>query len=263
MNARLDAAAIRAAMGTLDDLPTIRIYDTIDSTNTEAKRLAAAGQGDNIIVTADTQTAGRGRRGRSFFSPADTGVYLSVCFRIEKSLADTVCLTGAAAVAVTRAIERLTAKHVGIKWVNDIYLDGKKVCGILAEGVSDTETGRITHMVIGIGLNVSTVSFPDAVKDIAASLDSDISRNVWIGTIAAELLTLVRDPDPTAFLSDYRAHSVVLGRRVTFTCGNGTDTGIAEAITDDGGLVVRRDDGTRETLHSGEITVRVMPQESI
>lgn len=257
MRDRLDAKSILAAMGTLDDAPTVRVYDTIDSTNAEAKRLAAAGEGDNLVVAADTQTAGRGRRGRDFFSPRETGVYLSVCFRVTKTLADTVRLTGAAAVAVTRVIERLTGESVGIKWVNDIYLNGGKVCGILAEGVSDIRTGRITHMVIGIGLNVSTEAFPDEVRDIAASLHSDISRNVFIGAIVSELLGFIRDPDPTAFLDEYRTHSIVLGRTVTFTRGEGTDVGVAEEITADGGLMVRRSDGTRVVLNSGEITLRI------
>ena len=124
-------------------------YDSIDSTNTQAKRLLAEGLSGKALITANEQTAGRGRQGRSFYSPKNTGIYYSYVFHPKKTLADAVFITTAAAVSVIRAIERLSTVKPTIKWVNDVYVEGKKVCGILTEAVSDFESGALESVIAG------------------------------------------------------------------------------------------------------------------
>ena len=145
-------------------------YKTIDSTNNEAKRLINEGKiAEPTCLSAKEQTAGRGRQGKSFFSP-DTGLYMTVVFPVNCPISSQVTMTTRTACAVADAIEECTGKDVGIKWVNDIYTDGKKCCGILCEAVNDYEQGRMKFIVIGIGINVYTKEWPDDLKDIAGSL---------------------------------------------------------------------------------------------
>ncbi|MEG1524573.1 MAG: biotin--[acetyl-CoA-carboxylase] ligase [Clostridia bacterium] len=236
-------------------------FDTIDSTNSEAKRRIAAGLAETLLVVAGCQTSGRGRRGRSFYSPADTGIYMTLAFHVRSRIEDVIRLTAAAAVAVVRAIERLTMLHPEIKWVNDIYLNHRKICGILTEGVTDFEAGTVDHVLIGIGLNVSTKIFPAEIQTIAASLNTDeIPRNRWIAEITNALLALIEAPDNGAFMNDYRRCSLVIGKRIIYTRGETAISAEAIGIDDDGGLMVRHDDGTTATLKSGEITLRLQEQ---
>ena len=232
-------------------------YDSIDSTNTQAKRLLAEGLSGKALITANEQTAGRGRQGRSFYSPKNTGIYYSYVFHPKKTLADAVFITTAAAVSVIRAIERLSTVKPTIKWVNDVYVEGKKVCGILTEAVSDFESGALESVIVGIGINVSTASFPAELQGTAASLgDASITRAELLNTAVEELVKVAEDLENPAIMEDYKRHSAVIGKEITFIKNGTTTKAVAVDIDEKGGLVVKTEQGTL-TLSSGEITVRL------
>lgn len=233
---------------------TVICYDTVDSTNTEAKRLLLSGRQDRMLLVAEEQTAGRGRQGKSFFSPKGTGIYMSLVLHPQVRLSDAVTATTAAAVAVCRAIEQLTDKKPKIKWVNDVYLGNKKICGILTEAVTDFETQQVSAVIIGIGMNVRTLHFPPELTE-AASLMSEVSRNDLIAAITNELLMLA-GCDVSAFIGYYKAHSMLLGQSIRFTENGSSVPATVLDIDSNGGLVVRLETGAVRTLTSGEITVR-------
>ncbi len=235
------------------------VYDTIDSTNNEAKRMAAGGYSRTALIVAGEQTNGRGRMGREFYSPKNTGVYMSFLFHPHARTADVVSVTTASSMAVVSAIERLTELKPTIKWVNDVYLDGKKICGILTEAVSDFETSVTSSIVVGIGINITTQDFPKDIADTASCLGTwELSHNALVAAVADELLRLAPNGEACAksYIDEYRRHSMVIGKDINYYRDNVKYTGKAIAIDDDGGLEVLRADGTVEILHSGEVTVR-------
>ena len=230
----------------------VEVFDIIDSTNLEAKRRASAGFESPTLLVAEKQTAGKGRMGRQFYSPESTGLYMSYLYRPTTAFSDNVTVTAAAAVAVSRAINNLTDLKPQIKWVNDIYIDGKKVCGILTEAV----TGNTTAIIIGIGINITTEQFPEEIMSIADSLKKNIDRNRLAAEIVKELQVLISELPDRTFIEEYRKRSCVLGREVTFIKDGVTRTGKAVDIDRDGGLVVETEMG-KITLNTGEITLRV------
>lgn len=232
----------------------VAFYDETDSTNNQAKRLISNCGSENLLVCAGRQTAGRGRQGKSFYSPENTGIYMSLVIHPDSSLQNAVTATTAAAVAVCRAIESLTNITPEIKWVNDVYVNGRKICGILTEAVTDFESGTVSSVIIGIGVNITTENFPSDVEN-AGALNADISRSTLIAKIADELMEIALG-DYSAFIGYYRTHSMIIGREITFF-ENGTATGAtALEIDETGGLVVKTESGETRTLRSGEITVR-------
>ncbi|MDD6727633.1 MAG: biotin--[acetyl-CoA-carboxylase] ligase [Eubacteriales bacterium] len=226
----------------------------IDSTNNECKRLLADGKSGVFIVAADEQTAGRGRQGKSFYSPAMTGVYFSLVIRPETTLQNVVTATTAASVAVCRAIETLTPLKPKIKWVNDVYLDGKKICGILTEAVTNFESGIVDSVVVGVGININTIEFPADVEN-AGSLDFKVGRNDLIAEISNNLLNIALG-DYKLFIDYYRSHSLVIGQRINFIEKGKITPATAVAIDETGGLEVLLDSGEKTTLRSGEISIR-------
>ena len=255
---RIREEDIRSALSPQLSHLAICCHDVIDSTNTEAKRMIGNGFDRDAIITAAEQTGGRGRLGRSFYSPADTGIYVSYLLHPKGALTDLVSLTAAAAVAVDRAIRKLTDAKPEIKWVNDLYLDGKKICGILAETVTRPHANTTAGIIIGIGLNMNTEVFPEELQGIAGSLHAPkIKKSRMIAAIAQELYALAKDPSNRSYMEAYRAHSLVLGKRVVFSRGDTKTEAIAIDIDDDGGLRVQLDDGSEQTLHTGEITLRL------
>lgn len=232
----------------------VEYYPTIDSTNTEAKRLIVNGADDTMLLVADEQTAGRGRQGKSFYSPPLTGIYMTFVFHPMTGLENAVTATTAASVAVCRAIEALTDKRPTIKWVNDVYLDEKKICGILTEAVTDFETQTVTSVIIGIGMNITTVDFPSDI-DNASSLGAKVKRQELIARIASELnkINTVGFDD---FISYYRSRSMILGRKIDFIQNGKVTPATAIAIDENGGLEVELTNGEHITLRSGEISIR-------
>ena len=245
--------ALICALGAQFDGVSVRVFDEIDSTNTEAKRMAADGFWGDALLVANTQTAGRGRMGRSFYSPSATGAYFSILHTLTTPLCDAVAITSAASVAVMRAIKALSGVQTQIKWVNDLYYRDKKICGILTEAVS---VGERTHVIVGIGINLSTESFPAELREIAGSLDAQIDTAELIAQIFCEISRYLQNPGSREWLADYRAHSSVLGRHVAWVSEGGSCEGIAESIDADGALLVRVADGNVVRLHTGEITLR-------
>jgi BirA family biotin operon repressor/biotin-[acetyl-CoA-carboxylase] ligase len=229
-------------------------YSSIDSTNTQAKRLINEGKNNIMLVICDEQTAGRGRQGKSFYSPALTGIYMSFVAHPMTALQNAVTSTTAAAVAVCRAVERLTDKKPKIKWVNDVYLGDKKICGILTEAVTDFETQTVTSVIIGIGMNIKTIDFPDDIEN-AASLNANVRRADLIAAIADELY-IINNSDYNDFISYYRSHSMIIGEKINFIQNDRVTPATAVEIDETGGLVVRLDNGELMTLRSGEISIR-------
>ena len=236
------------------DGSTIRVlhYDVIDSTNLEAKRKIKSGAKLPFVIVADTQTAGKGRMGRKFFSPSKTGLYMSFVYEPKTSIQDSVTVTSAAAVAVVRAIEELTDLKPKIKWVNDIYIDNKKVSGILTEAV----TGEKTTIIIGIGVNITTDDFPDEIQDVATSLKQSVDKNILLECIVKHLVELINGLPQRTFLPEYKEKSIVIGKEVYFIKDGISKEGMAVDINQDGALIVETAKGF-ETLSTGEITLRV------
>ena len=231
----------------------VQVFSEIDSTNLEAKRRATAVHNTPMLFVAVSQTEGRGRMGRQFYSPDSTGLYMSYMYTPDCGFSDSVTVTAAAAVAVARAIKRLTDLEPAIKWVNDIYVGGKKVCGILTEAV----TGQKTHIIVGIGINITTEAFPDEIKAIASSLGKSVDRNELAILIVKNLIRLIAELPDRTFIEDYRKRSLVLGKEVVFTSKDSQQTGRAVGIDRDGGLIVETPDGT-VVLNTGEISLKIV-----
>lgn len=244
--------------------PEIRVLDSVDSTNQEAKKRAHNGAPSGTVILAEQQTAGRGRLGRSFFSPAGSGIYLSVVFRLDFSIDVSLLLTSAAAVAVCRAICSVTGLEAQIKWVNDIYLDGKKICGILTEASMNFENQQLEYLVVGIGINVRTGSFPPEVEKVATALEPHlegrrISRSELIGAVLNELETVLKQLENQDFLEEYRERSFVLGKRISVITPQEIYPAVAQALNNQGHLIVQREDnGETAVLNTGEISIRRM-----
>ena len=258
----------------------ICVYDVIDSTNIRARQIAAgaaeapkAGPGGGpaplhgTAVIALQQTAGKGRLGRSFFSPKE-GIYLSIIVRPDFDLSRSVLVTVAAAAAVAEAIDAVCGQQeeAMIKWVNDVYLGGKKVCGILTEGITDFESGQIDHLVIGIGINTDLEGFPAELLEVAGAVEGDYSRAELAAQIIARVLDYLENIDARKFMDSYRSKSILTGRQIRVFKGvyraepEKDLTGIPArvlGIDGDGGLEVIYADGSRETLTTGEVTVRL------
>ena len=219
----------------------VRVYSfcKIDSTNSEAARRIRSGQMLPMLISAKSQTAGKGTRGRSFYSKGG-GLYMSLALKVDD--AHLQKLTVLAAVATAKSIEKLSGKEVGIKWVNDIYLEGKKVCGILCERVENA-------VIIGIGVNLSVKAFPDEIKNIAVNLGK-INRNKLAKSIVEEILSMLKSNED--FLPYYRNKSVLIGKEISYIYGGAEYKGVAVDIDNVGGLVVETN-GEKQTLTSGDV----------
>ena len=237
----------------------LEVHEVLDSTNVRARQLANQGAPHGTLVVAESQTGGRGRRGRSFFSPPGTGLYLSFVLRPQLEAEQATMITSLAAVAVARAIERQESEPVRIKWVNDLYMEGKKICGILCEAGMSMETGLLDFVVLGIGINVQPMVFPPELQDIATSVGNvcghPLHRSQLAAEVAGELETLWPDLAEGGFLEESRRRSNVLGRRVLILRGEERQEAEALAIDDMGRLVVRTAEGKQE-LNYGEVSLR-------
>lgn len=233
---------------------SVFVFPEIDSTNDEAKRYVLRGGKAPAVFLAETQHAGRGRMGRSFYSPAYTGIYLSLLICPKES--DAVRITTAASVAVHRAVRSVTGISTRIKWVNDLYVEQKKVCGILAESfVADADR----YVIVGVGINLETEDFPKELRGTAGSLHPDAKnlRNALAARVIREMYELFDGLATENFMDEYRAHSMVLGQAVTYTQNGVTRSGVAEAIDEMGRLQIALEDGTVALLSSGEISLRL------
>ncbi|MBO5489216.1 MAG: biotin--[acetyl-CoA-carboxylase] ligase [Eubacterium sp.] len=248
----------------------IVVLKQTDSTNQEVKRRALDGAEDGLIVIAEEQTAGKGRKGRNFYSPKGPGIYMSMLFRPQGKKAENVVLiTTATSVAICRAIRKVFHEEPQIKWVNDVYFRGKKICGILTEAVSDFETGGIDVVVVGIGINYKEPNggFPEEIRETAGAIcdaNECVPRNDLVAAVINELYCLYDELEEKKFMDDYRKMSNVIGKEVRFSTGyesvapeeSAWEYGKAVDIDEDGGLVVEVN-GEKKVLRTGEITLRV------
>ena len=254
----------------------IECFERIDSTNNYAKKLAEqdAGKYHHAIITAESQTAGRGRIGRTFESPAGTGVYLSLIITPKGGITQPAVITSSAAVAVCRAIKKLYGVQPAIKWINDIYVQNngvlKKAVGILTEGITNSKTGLIESAVIGIGVNIEASADIEksALKDIAGYLTkapkiddavtSAPSRARFIAQIAGEVFKILDEPLQKV-IAEYKNLMFMLGQTLVVHPLIGDDKSAYSAkaidIDENAGLVVEFGDGVRKTLSSGEVTL--------
>lgn len=239
---------------------SIKLLSSSSSTMKDAKLAALEGEPSNTLVVADMQEAPKGRFGRPFFASEGGGIYMSILLRPNQSFDEMAQYTIIMAAAIVKAIETTTGIATEIKWVNDIYKDGKKICGILSEAMSDVESGQITNIVIGMGINFSIqqADFPEDIQDKATSLFSEqqptLTRNELIAAVWNEFYRILAQNN-NDFLEYYRKKSFVLGKEVTFTQAGTTFKGTAETINEQGELIVRLKDGTQKILSSGEISL--------
>ena len=241
----------------------VKVFPTISSTNTVLKQMALEDAPAGLALVAGEQTAGRGRLGRSFYSPAGSGLYLSLLLRPDLEASDAVKLTACAAVSVAEAIESLAEVRLDIKWVNDLFLGGKKVCGILTEAGLDCETGRMSYVIIGIGINtrVPAGDFPEDIRQIAGAVFGDAPvpdlRNRLAALVLDRLMAYAADPASPVLFQKYRDRSMVLGKPVhILSPGQDPVPATAVGLAPDYSLQVRLEDGTLRLLHSGEISIR-------
>ena len=252
------AGAMLQNFGTYPKISVIAV-DEIDSTNTALKKMAEAGAAEGTIVTARLQTGGKGRLGRTFLSPKGSGLYFSLLLRPDLPFFACRTLTTTAAVAVSRAVERLVpGAKCRIKWVNDVFLHGKKVCGILTEAAIGAETGKLDYAVLGIGINVTEPEggFPEDLRSVAGAIsEGGVDFSTLLGAVVAEFFTFY-GKNGAACLAEYRARQMLTGTPVT-VFGNGEPySATVLGVSDDFGLLVEREDGTKEELSSGEVSVR-------
>ena len=236
--------------------------EQVGSTNDELKYRAQAGAPHGLVVTAEEQTAGRGRMGRSFQSPKGTGLYFSVLLRPECAPAEAVNLTAWIAVAVCRAVEACTGLYPEIKWTNDVLLNGKKLCGILTEMQTSGEGLDWVIAGIGINLNHENGDLSDDVAAIATSLGEHLSVPPGAEEMTRALIEALNDMaaefphGKETWLAEYRRRCVTLGREVEIHRGGRIRTGRALELDDEFRLVVEFENGTVEALESGEVSVR-------
>ena len=268
---------------------TVEVHDSVGSTNDLAKTAPLSHR--PLAIIANRQTQGRGRLGRTFVSPGGTGLYLSIALMPMFSLERSQYVTMAAAVATARAIEKVCGVHVSIKWVNDLFYDGRKVCGILTEAQTNFETGQIDRLIIGIGINCFPGSFPPEIANIAGALSDSpgaFSRSTLAAEVVNETVRILEDLESRSFFDEYRDRCFILGRQIRVLdpyadagAGRKAETAVPDAgdstapdakpepgwaaealsIADDGGLVVRYLEGpkagTTEALRTGEISIRI------
>ena len=238
----------------------IEVHDRLDSTNIRAKQLAAQGAPHGYLVCADSQSSGRGRFGRAFFSPEHSGVYITYILRPGIPAERAVMITSLAAVAVARAIESLCDAEVKIKWVNDLYINGKKACGILCEAGMDFESGTLDYVALGIGINVAKMEFSGELRNIATSIGNEcgqsISRSRLIAGISNQLDAMYPQLETGAFMAESRERSIVIGRDVTVLRGGSSYPAHVLDIDDQGRLVLRTNDGISR-LGAGEISLKL------
>lgn len=230
------------------------LKEKVTSTNELLKQQADSLDHFTVMI-ANEQTNGKGRMGRNFYSPNQSGIYMSILLKQNLNIKDSLLLTVKCAVAVAKAIETLSDKQPKIKWVNDIYINDKKVCGILTEASMSPKNNNLDYAVVGIGVNITPIKNPpDDIKNIAGSV-FDHQKNIknqMIAQIINEFISLL-DCD---VLDSYRNYSMLTGKRVEVINPQGNYIATVVGIADDFSLIVDNQEGERHFLNSGEVRVK-------
>lgn len=244
-----------------DRCVNINYYTTLPSTNTLLKEKACEGAKEGLVIIAESQTEGRGRFYRKFYSP-ENGIYMSILLRPDSTGFDATLITTAAAVAVARSAENLSGKETKIKWVNDVLIDSKKICGILTEGAINPTDGKPEYVIVGIGINafMPENGFDEEIKDIAGAVfpafDPDLKAK-----LTAEVINIFMEYytnlEKKAFLEEYRKRSAVIEKEISVFKNCSEFYATALDIDDNCRLLVQYPDGTREFLSSGEISIKL------
>lgn len=238
---------------------TVEVYQEVTSTNTLLKQRGHNGAPHGLVIVAESQTAGRGRMGREFFSPDQTGIYFSVLLRPDLSPNDSLFITTSAAVACAKVLERISGKTAQIKWVNDIYMDERKVCGILTE--ASFAQGKIDYAVLGIGINLYTPidGFPVEIINKAGSVldkqETDL-RGLIVAEALNEFFKLYKNIEKREFIDEYRKRSILDGKSVNVIKHDCITPATALFIDSDLSLAVRYESGEIEHLTSGDVSIR-------
>ena len=244
----------------------VLMLDNTDSTNNVLKKMASEGAPAGQVIIADEQTGGRGRLGRSFFSPKGKGIYLSYLMKPGTAPSDTAELTAWTASAMAKAVGSVCGTSPGIKWVNDLYMNGRKICGILTEMTMTGDASRVDSIVIGIGINVNNdvSDFPEEISTIASSVALETGRKTSRAELAAcmihELDRMAADwpENKAAYLDTYKSLDIATGREVKVTTGTAVRHATVLGVNDDFSLKVKFSDGTVSDLSSGEISLKLI-----
>lgn len=240
---------------------TLEYVREVDSTNNLAKERAKEGAPDGTLILADRQFAGKGRQGRGFYSPQRGGIYMSMILRPKMNVEKTPIITILAASAVCETLNVMFDLNAKIKWVNDIYVGRKKICGILTEAGYEVESAKLEYAVLGIGINLFFADFPEEINHVATCLQHHTARPIDINEIVAQVWNrfeaYYNKEDYSSALRYYRGASMVLGNTVQFEKNGETRDAVAEDIDADGSLIVRYRDGSSDTLRSGEVRIRL------
>lgn len=242
----------------------LELYQTVSSTNTLLREKAEQGAREKTVIIANEQTAGRGRKGRNFFSPSESGIYMSILLRPDIEIKDNLFITVAAAVAVSRAIEKVCGVKTGIKWVNDIFVDDKKACGILTEGVINPKTEKTEYAILGIGVNLylPKYGFPDEIRDVAAAIlkkescDSN-EKNKLAAEILNEFFSMYPDLSNKKIYDEYKTKLFIIGKSVIVHCGSEQYNAKVVDLDENYQLCVMRENGEIVRLNSGEVTLKI------
>lgn len=243
----------------------IHVYPSVTSTNTVLREMAEQGTPEGTVIIAEEQTAGKGRMGKSFYSPSKTGIYVSILLRPSISAEESLFLTTSAAVATARAIEDVSTKSALIKWVNDIYIGQKKVCGILTEGAFNVETNQLDYAIVGIGINICPPEngFPEEIQNIATTVfdkitDSINKRSLLIAHLLDYFMEYYKDFHEKRYVEEYISRSMILGKDINVLEGGKTIPATAVEIDKKCRLKVQFKDGTCRWLSSGDVSIRVV-----
>lgn len=237
------------------------VFDSTESTNTALKQMAADGAAEGTVLIAKSQSKGRGRLGRSFLSK-DGGLYLSLLLRPENSAEASLLVTVAAAVSVAQAIEKIADKECQIKWVNDIFLNDKKVSGILCEGAINPQTAALEYVVLGIGVNIvePKESFGDELKNIATAIYKESEKIKILPKLAAEIvntfMNYYKNLQKKEYMAEYKKRSMLIGKTVTYVKENVLYTAKVLGIDDNARLLLDQN-GDKIILGAGEVSIRV------
>ena len=240
----------------------IQVQESVTSTNTVLKGLAEQGGAEGMVLLAQEQTQGKGRLGRTFFSPKGTGLYMSVLLRPRFSAEEALSITTAAAVAVAEAVDQVTGQHARIKWVNDVYLRGRKVCGILTEAAVDFESGGLQYAVLGMGINIREPEggfSPELAQVAGALFPGEVPAGARTRLAAAILNRFFSYyqalPDRT-FMKAYAKRSLLTGMEVTYTQGDRAGEGLVLRVDEEARLLLRLPDGREQAFSAGEVQIK-------